>query len=31
VTTSQVIGIQIRDLSDRTGGAYVLEVSHAAG
>ena len=31
VATSQVIGIQIRDLSDRTGGAYVLEVSHAAG
>lgn len=31
VTTSQVIGIQIRDLSDRAGGAYVLEVSHAAG
>jgi len=31
VTTSQVIGIQIRDLADRAGGSYILEVSHAAG
>lgn len=31
VATSQVIEIQVRDLTDRAGGAYVLEVSHAAG
>jgi len=31
ITTSQVIEIQVRDLTDRAGGAYVLEVSHAAG
>ncbi len=31
VATSQVIGIQVRDLTDRAGGAYVLEVSHVAG
>lgn len=31
VLVSQVIGIEVRDLTDRAGGAYVLEVSHAAG
>ncbi|MDW3179122.1 MAG: serine protease [Acidimicrobiia bacterium] len=31
ITNSQVLIIQVRDLTDRAGGAYVLEVSHAAG
>lgn len=31
LTSSQIIQIQVRDLTDRAGGAYVLEVSHAAG
>ncbi len=31
VTSSQVIKLQVRDLTDRAGGSYVLEVSHSAG